>query len=126
MAITRITQPLKKILKVFNDSQQALSAVDLLELLQENMNKSTVYRTLDRLEDEGILHSFLGGDGLKWYAKCKETCPGHEHKDVHPHFQCETCGKTECIQMQIELPEIPHHKVSSTHFLVFGTCEECL
>ena len=36
------------------------------------MNKTTVYRILDRFEKEGILHWFIDNDGLKRYAKNKK------------------------------------------------------
>ena len=83
MAIIRKTKSLKQILQVFEETKQAISAVELFESLQSDMNKSTVYRLLVRLEDEGLIHSFLGGDGLKWYAKCN-SCSDNQHHDVHP------------------------------------------
>lgn len=126
MAITRKTKHLKQILQVFDDSEQALSAVYLFESFQTSMNKSTVYRTLDRLEEEGIIHSFLGGDGLKWYAKCSDSCSTNHHHDVHPHFQCNSCGKTDCVQVKVDIPRIPNRKIETSHFLIFGICEECL
>lgn len=125
MAIIRKTKPLRQVLQAFEESTQALSAIELFEKLKDEMNKSTVYRTLDRLEDEGIIHSFLGGDGLKWYAKC-DNCNSHEHEDVHPHFQCNECGKVDCLSIHIDIPKIANRKIESTHFLIFGICEECL
>lgn len=124
MAIIRKTKSLKQVLQVFEEKTQAVSAVELFESLQSDMNKSTVYRLLDRLEDEGMIHSFLGGDGLKWYAKCS-SCSHNHHYDVHPHFQCNQCGKMDCLDIVVEVPKIPNRKVESTHFLVFGTCEDC-
>ena len=67
------------------------------------LNKTTIYRVLDKLEQDGILHSFLGNNGLKWYAKCT-GCSASEHKDVHPHFQCLDCGKMDCIPTNVTLP----------------------
>lgn len=125
MAIIRKTKSLRQVLQVFEDSTQALSAIELFESLKSEMNKSTVYRTLDRLEDEGIIHSFLGGGGLKWYAKC-HNCTSQEHEDIHPHFQCNQCGKVDCLGVNIEVPKIPHRKIESSHFLITGICEECL
>lgn len=125
MTIIRKTKSLKQVLKVFDESNQAISAVTLNEALQKDMNKSTVYRTLDRLEEEGVIHSFIGSEGLKWYAKCHNCCTDNHH-DLHPHFQCNSCGKVDCIEIKIEMPQIPNRKVESTHLLVFGICEECL
>ncbi|EDM44510.1 hypothetical protein SCB49_13100 [unidentified eubacterium SCB49] len=32
-----------------------------------------------------VLHSFLGENGQKWYAKCSD-CSNDKHHDVHPYF----------------------------------------
>ncbi|MDC3250072.1 transcriptional repressor [bacterium] len=125
MTIIRKTKHLKQLLQIFDESKEAISAVKLNETLQEHMNRSTVYRALDRLEEEGIIHSFLGSDGHRWYAKCHNCCTNNQH-DFHPHFQCNICGKVDCLEVKIDIPEIPKREVKSTHLLVFGTCEECL
>ena len=55
------------------------------------LNKSTIYR-INKLEDDCIIHSFVGLNGLKWYAKCS-GCTVKEHNDNHPHFQCKNVMK---------------------------------
>jgi Fur family ferric uptake transcriptional regulator len=37
-------------------ANKALSAIDLVERLKSEMNKTTVYRILERLEDKGMIH----------------------------------------------------------------------
>ncbi|NRA93639.1 MAG: transcriptional repressor, partial [Psychroserpens sp.] len=70
MSIIRKTKSVKMLLEIFESTKSALSVVDLVEQLKSEMNKTTVYRILERLENEGVLHSFNGINGLKWYAKC--------------------------------------------------------
>ena len=127
MAISRNTKSVKTLLHVFERTKvdTAIAVKDLVEQLQKEMNKTTVYRILQRLEDNGVVHSFTGKDGLKWYAKCKE-CSTESHKDIHPHFQCKICGKTKCISMDIPLPSIANHKIDTVEFLLIGQCEDCL
>ena len=125
MGVVRKTKSLKAVLEVFNQSQKAISVVDLVKRLGQNMNKTTVYRILDRLEQDGIVHSFLGEGGLKWYARC-ERCSSHHHVDVHPHFQCQNCGKVECIYLDFSIPAISDRKIESAQLLLVGQCEECL
>jgi len=125
MGILRKTKSVETILKIFEESNIALSVVDLVGKLGGKMNKTTVYRILQRLEDHGNLHSFLGKDGLKWFAKCK-GCTSSHHKDAHPHFQCLGCGKTECLSVDISLPAILNHRVDSINLLMIGQCEQCL
>src|SRR6056297_2711757 len=99
MGVKRRTKAVNSLLEVFEQTKQALSAIDLVARLQSDMNKTTVYRILDRLEGEGILHAFKGKDGLQWYAMCK-GCTATNHRDLHPHFQCRDCGKTECLDSE--------------------------
>lgn len=125
MGIIRKTKSVELLLNVFHQSQSALSVVQLIDNLKSNMNKTTVYRILDRLEQEGVVHSFLGKDGLKWYAKCSE-CSAHQHSDLHPHFQCNDCGTIECLSVDIQIPVISDRQIDSAEVLLQGTCPNCL
>lgn len=124
MAIQRQTNSLKKVWHQFENSNEALSVVDLVKQLTNEMNKTTVYRILDRMESDGKLHSFTGKDGLKWYAKCHE-CTGDNHIDLHPHFQCNTCGKVECLPEEIQIPNISKYEIEQAQVLFLGKCDRC-
>lgn len=124
MGVTRKTKTVKELLTVFENIENALSVVDLVKQLANKMNKTTVYRILERLESDGHLHSFIGRDGLKWYAKCNE-CSSVHHNDVHPHFQCSDCGKSECIDLDVSIPKISNRKIDNIELLLVGQCEEC-
>ena len=124
MGIIRKTQSLELLLKQFQKESEALSVVELIKRLEKALNKTTVYRLLDKLEDDGVLHSFLGFNGVKWYAKCK-GCSKSTHTDLHPHFQCLSCGEAACLQMEIKLPKIPNRKVLFSQLLIQGICEGC-
>ena len=87
MGIIRNTKSLKVILDIFEQTDNAISVVDLSEGLAQKMNKTTVYRILKKLEDNGTLHSFTGKDGRLWYAK-DHGCVGDNRNYTHPHFQC--------------------------------------
>lgn len=124
MGVVRKTKSVEAILSVFEQNDSAISAVDLVGRLNEQMNKTTIYRILDRLEQDGVVHSFLGRDGIKWYAKCA-SCDASHHHDLHPHFQCQKCGKTECLSVEIDIPVLPNRKVELSQVLLIGECEAC-
>ena len=124
MGIIRQTQSLKRILNEFEKEPKALSTVDLIERLRKDHNKTTIYRVLDRLEDDGVLHSFQGTDGVKFYAKC-HGCSKSRHSDIHPHFQCVSCGKMDCLDVRLSIPKVPNRKVLSSQLLLQGHCENC-
>ena len=124
MGIIRQTQSLKRILNEFEKEPKALSTVDLIERLRKDHNKTTIYRVLDRLEDDGVLNSFQGTDGVKFYAKC-HGCSKSRHSDIHPHFQCVSCGKMDCLDVRVSIPKVPNRKVLSSQLLLQGHCENC-
>ena len=41
----------------------------LLDVLDSEINKSTVYRMLNKLEDDGVIHSFLTMDQIR-FLRC--------------------------------------------------------
>jgi len=125
MGILRKTKSVKIVLDEFDKNPSATSVITLVDRLKSEMNKTTVYRILDKLEDDGVLHSFLGKNGHKWYAKC-EGCNSTTHHDVHPHFQCTSCGKVDCLTINLSIPEIPNRTVEVCQVLLQGKCESCL
>jgi len=124
MGVIRKTKAVEVLLDTFNTSSAAISAKKLISDLGSTFNKTTIYRVLDKLEDDGILHSFLGKEGHKWYAKCN-NCSSDEHKDLHPHFQCLSCGKVDCLPVSVTLPKIPNRKIEVSQLLIQGKCEQC-
>lgn len=126
MGVVRKTKSVKALLSAFTEQEVALSTVALVEQFHDHMNRSTVYRILERLEDEGILHSFTGRDGLTWYALGSDNrCSDEANLDTHPHFQCRDCGKTECLPMSVTIPDVSKHNVESVSLLLVGQCSDC-
>ncbi len=126
MGIIRKTRSVKALLTEFEQSKTALSTLELVERLHHQMNRSTVYRILERLEDDGILHSFTGLDGLTWYALYPNEGSLHSHHmNTHPHFQCRDCGKTECLSITVPIPKVAKHNVESVSLLLVGRCADC-
>jgi Fur family ferric uptake transcriptional regulator len=125
MGIVRKTKSLDLLLDEFKSETTAISTIELIKRLHSKLNKTTVYRVLDNLEDDGILHSFLDKDGIKWYAMCN-NCTITKHADRHPHFECVACGKIDCLKLEVNIPEIPNREVSSSQILLQGRCEDCL
>ena len=97
----------------------------LLDVLDNKINKSTVYRMLHKLEDDGVLHSFLTMDQIRFYALCK-GCSSDRHVDSHAHFQCTSCKRVSCISEEIVLPTFQRARITSAQVLLAGQCESCL
>ena len=124
MGIVRKTKSLELVLNEFRCEKTAISAIELIKRLYSKLNKTTIYRILENLEDDGVLHSFLGQEGVRWYAMC-HNCSKSKHNDLLPHFECVNCGKIYCLNLEVNIPNIPNRKVSSSQILIQGKCEEC-
>ncbi|WP_420574348.1 Fur family transcriptional regulator [Kordia sp.] len=125
MGVIRKTKSVQTLLAIFEKNKNAISAVQLVDSLKNEMNKTTIYRILERLENDGIVHSFMDKDGRTWYATC-HGCSASQHQDIHPHFQCQDCGNIDCLTVEMKIPAIPNRKISFSHVLLIGKCENCL
>jgi Fur family ferric uptake transcriptional regulator len=88
-------------------------------------DRVTVYRTLNRLKETGLVHAVQGTDGAWRYCAHppdRAGCPGN-----HPHFLCLECGRMFCLTGQ-KLPwvEVPAGvEVQGKQLVVYGRCAEC-
>lgn len=125
MGIKRKTKSVELLLGEFENESRAISTTTLIDRLDTEINKTTIYRVLEKLEDDGVLHSFKGTNGITWYAKCSD-CSEHGHLDTHPHFQCLECGKVDCLDIEVSIPKIENREVNISQILIQGKCEDCL
>ena len=125
MGISRNTKTVQLLLNLFVKENNALSVVDLVSILSNQMNKTTVYRILHRLEEAGILHSFVDKDGLKRYAKGSQRTSSMDNQINHPHFLCEDCGISTCLPLKISTPSLPNYVIKSSEQLYLGQCKDC-
>lgn len=120
----RRTKTVNLVLSEFQKEEGAIAVTELVQRFKNKANKTTIYRILERLCEEDVLHSFIGPDGLKWYAECH--CPMHKkHDDFHPHLDCDECGKIRCIDFEIPTPKNLKVKLDMSEVLLKGTCEKC-
>ena len=123
MNIERKTKSVKLLLNTFKDLR-AISIIDLVEKFKNDMNKTTVYRILNRLEKSNILHSFLDNEGLRRYAK--NNVEKSQSITQHPHFLCEGCGVSLCVAIELKIPVLPNCKIKDSEQLLIGQCKKCL
>jgi Fur family ferric uptake transcriptional regulator len=87
------------------------------------INLSTVYRTLELLDDLGLIHHAHLSDRAPTY----HSTSGHEHS----HLVCRGCRKVISVErtdMETALgPLAARHGFTPDygHLAVFGTCEDC-
>tara|TARA_X000000368_G_C22928346_1_gene666365 strand:- start:113 stop:496 length:384 start_codon:yes stop_codon:yes gene_type:complete len=125
MNISRKTKTVKLVLDLFESTNNAISVVDLVSVFKGKMNKTTVYRILNRLEESGILHSFTDRNGLKRYAKGNQKPGSVKDSNIHSHFLCNDCGISSCLPLEIPIPSLPNTRIDSSDHLLTGQCENC-
>lgn len=124
----RITNCRKAVLSTFSDKQSALSHADLEDILKENYDRVTIYRTLKTFLESDLIHKVLDDSGATKYALCSHNSDGtHHHDHEHIHFKCEICGKTKCLE-EATLPKVSLPKGfvnKEMSLLVTGVCDKC-
>lgn len=120
----RNTKSKTEILSLINTSEVALSHAEIQGALNGLCDRVTIYRVLDRLSEEGVVHKIVNVDGVVKYAMCHNCKTKHNHN--HVHFSCEKCKKVVCIENvfpQIKLPE--KFVIHDYNFVVSGICDNC-
>lgn len=110
------------VLRAMLSENRALSQTDIESLLQ-TVDRSTVSRTLSVFIEHHLAHSFVGPDGITFYA----VCPSAEHSDVHAHFTCLRCRRTTCLrELPVPAVSLPDgYRATAVSYLITGYCPDC-
>ena len=114
-----------EILNLIKGSKIALSHAEIEAKLKGLCNRVTIYRVLERLEEEGHIHKFVNVDGLLKFAAC-HSCE-HVHHHNHAHFSCVECGEVTCLEdVEPAFKISPKYQVREMNFTLSGVCPNCL
>ncbi len=121
----RATRQRRLVLNLLLEKGSPLSHGEISSMLEEPLDRVTLYRTLQTLRCASIVHQVQGLDGVwRFCAHDPETkgCPGD-----HPHFLCLHCGKMFClIDQRMQRVEVPDGmKVEGKQLVIYGCCKEC-
>jgi Fur family ferric uptake transcriptional regulator len=121
----RLTPQRQLVLEAVNRLGHATPDEIMAEVRQtaEGVNISTVYRTLELLEELGLVtHTHLGHGAPTYHGVGGEE---------HVHLVCRTCGtvseaSTEIVQPTVNRLADEHgFDADVAHFAIFGTCADC-
>lgn len=122
----RWTPQRRAILDVLASTAGHVTAADLVERCRAtdpDVNPSTVYRTLDTLEELGLVVHSHGSDGRAEYHVVPEA--------EHAHLLCEVCGTTwevatsELVALSDALLRTRGFTPAVSHLTIAGTCASC-
>lgn len=120
----RLTDGRIDILTFFMNSSKALSVKDV-EINFKDLDRVTLYRTLNTFEEHGILHKIPDEGGSVVYGLCYDTCDCESHHHNHIHFKCQICQKIECLDLKIPSVSVPGYVVSEANLILNGICLNC-
>ncbi|MBR6979216.1 MAG: transcriptional repressor [Prevotella sp.] len=91
------------------------------------IDKSGIFRVLTLFKAHHLVHVIEDGGGAgARYELCRSR-HGDFDDDEHPHFHCEACGRTFCLEdtsvPNVDLPE--GFQQATVSLLVRGLCPDC-
>ncbi len=124
----RITSARKAIVEMFGTGCNPLSAQDVHERLKKKgfaTNVTTVYRELQFLADQSVLHTVQFEDGVQRYEQIHE---GHHHH----HLVCVECKDVQEVSVEKDLQETERAIAKKNDFSIlrhslefYGLCRKC-
>lgn len=124
----RLTQQREQVLRLVWQSHKPLGAYSLMDLLAEETTKTvappTVYRALDFLSEQGLVHKI---HSLNAFIGC--TQPGERHQSYFLICrQCETateCGNSQLAEALSETAAKLGFEAEQESVEVVGLCSPC-
>ena len=122
----RKTQSKTEIFEALKASGRAMSHDMIQAAVSSDINRTTIYRVLNRYCEDGKVHRVVCDDGKQYFAIC-ENC-GEEkkiHSHNHIHFRCLSCDKVECLEKDLSLPLPDGYEPIVHNLVVSGLCNNC-
>ncbi len=131
----RMTIPRQAIIDLLSSTNKHLSAEDIYLAVHKkypSIGLTTVYRTLELLEQMGVIHKFDFGDGRNRYELAENFNKTHHH-----HLVCTNCGKvidyndfaeeeTQLVKkIESVLSKRYNFKITNHQIYFYGLCDKC-
>ena len=135
----RPTKARTAVLNTLLNSHTALSQPEILGALQgvKEMDRVTVYRVLDWLQENALIHK-ISTDDRAWkyqlnspkrsYKTTYQNAPGMINNHGHAHLHCQSCGTVLCIhELAAHIPQaiFDTYQVSNIEISLKGLCPDC-
>ncbi len=92
----------------------------------DTVDRSTIFRALVLFREHGLVHDIEDGSGSVKYELCEspEDC---SVADMHPHFYCEHCHQTYCLDCEhVPLVALPEgFLLRGVNYVLKGICPSC-
>ncbi|MBD00230.1 MAG: Fur family transcriptional regulator [Crocinitomicaceae bacterium] len=90
------------------------------------IDRVTLYRTIEKLKEKGIIHIAYQSNNEIYYAICGMDCSIENHTHNHVHFKCLNCKTVTCEDLLNSLKiSLPNYEIHNVAVSVDGLCEIC-
>lgn len=121
----RKTKSQTAILDLLQKEPNALSHDGITAKLEEEMDRVTIYRILNRFVEDGLAHRIVADDGRQYFASCQVNC-SHDHTaHGHLHFRCVVCDQVECVPGKVNYRLPDGYQVDNSNIILSGSCRAC-
>ena len=129
MSVTYMTRQQKAVLACIESFHGDAGAAELTELLHrqgQSIGLTTVYRQLEKLHEQGLVHKIVTDEGARWqFCDCQQR--GRDCFLV----KCEQCGCVEHVdcahlgELYSHLAQEHHFRINPRRTLFYGLCQRC-
>lgn len=124
MKSVRNTTDKTEIQELIANAFVAQSHTEIQSSTKSLCDRVTVYRVLERLTIDGLIHKVVNVDGVVKYAGCHSCSKKHNHN--HIHFSCQKCKSVTCIEDVEQTFKMPKKcTVSEMNYTISGLCPKC-
>lgn len=114
-----------KLLTVIASHETAVP-YSIIQAELKDLDRVTLYRTLNTLLEKGIIHKALTAENDTYYAMCTHQCTSAAHNHEHIHFQCSNCNEVSCVPIPRPISiDVPNATVNSIEIQATGLCSKC-
>lgn len=115
---------------IANSDGEHITADDIVRILQqggESVGKSTVYRHLGALAEQGVVRKFNHDGG----SACYQYLPDHTTCSSHYHLKCNSCGELLHADSSLlddaiaKIWTMYSFKIDNIKTIFYGTCNRC-
>jgi len=121
---TRNTEKQNLVKDILSKTDHTMSVEDIMHSMPIKINKTTIYRILDRFAEKGEVHFVTDKNGKARYAPCYNCGTSHKIHN-HIHFECQKCQEVTCQPNTVHIPNLDGFTIQETQFLVIGICNKC-
>lgn len=114
------------LIDLFGQNQDSYySAKDITNKLADKMDKATIYRQLQRLENENYIRKTYNDKTGSYEYQYSNDC------DSHFHLKCSSCGRIihlRCSDANVftaHILDTHGFKISQNNTTLYGLCKEC-